>query len=143
MRTATTRIFIVSGGAARWVERARDGNELVTLGELAPTSAHTPQGPRNGAFGHEPGQHRGPGDRHDAARRRELFAREVAETINHQHARGEFERLGLVAPARLLRVIREHLVDGARTKLRFELPKDLSKHANHALRAWLHNPEFA
>ena len=70
------------------------------------------------------------------------FAVQIAEVGNAQFKKGDFERLGLVCPPRLMREIREHLTDGARGAIHFEVPKDLTKYGNHQLREWLPNPQF-
>jgi protein required for attachment to host cells len=78
----------------------------------------------------------------ETKRRTEDFAREIAAALSEQRERGEFDRLGLIAPPRMLRAIRDHLSEAAKATVHFEIAKDLTKHPNHALRDWLHNPEF-
>jgi protein required for attachment to host cells len=135
-RAPKTRFLIASGAQARWVEHLPDLPDLVTVGQIAPTGVHHhTHGPAHVSSESA--------DRGEAARHLEDFARQIAEAVNRQARNGEFERLALVAPPRLLRAVREHLDGAVRTKICFELPKDLTKHSNHALRRWLHAPEIA
>ena len=98
-------------------------------------------GPASESFEHASGAGRSSnGDRGDTARRIKAFAGQIAEVINGQFKKGEFERLGLICPPRLMKEVREHLTEGARATIQFELPKDLTKYGNHELRQWLHNP---
>jgi hypothetical protein len=140
-RGEKVRIVLASGARARWVERVRDEKDLITLGEIEPSFAPHHKGPAFVSFeSAAPGMRHGVGERGEARRRREEFAAQIAETLNRQDADDEYQRLVLVAPARLLRAIRDHLSDGARSKIRLELAKDLTKKANHDLRTWLHGP---
>lgn len=142
--TPRIRILVASAGQARWIERSHESDELVTLGELKPTGAHHRHGPAHVSFESAAGGMRhGVDDRGDAKRKRDSFAQQIAEALNHQAAKHEYDRLGLIAPPRLLKAIREHLSHEAQSRVHFELAKDLSKQSNHNLRAWLHNPEFA
>ena len=141
-KTARTRILVASGGRARWIERDREKDELVTLGELSPVRAPAHKGPAPVSFGHVAGMRHAAGDRDDSKRQRDAFAVQIAEALNRQDGRGEFDRLGLVAPPRLLKAVREHLSETTRAKIQFELPKDLTKHANHDLRTFLQHPQF-
>jgi len=75
---------------------------------------------------------RGPG--------REAFAKELADLLDPQARDGEFERLVLAAPPRLLRAIREKLSRATRSRIQAEIPKDLLKVSNHDIKAWLHAP---
>jgi len=75
-----------------------------------------------------------------ADRRREAFAKELAELLNRQAQKGEYEHLVIAAPPRLLKAIREKLSDKARSRIQAEIPKDLLKVSNHDIKAWLHAP---
>ena len=78
-----------------------------------------------------------------AARRREDFGRELAEHLNAEVARGRYDRLALVAPARMLREIRAHTSKAAQINTVAQLDKDLTKVANHDLDRWLRHPDLA
>lgn len=144
LRAPRIRILIASGARARFVERRLDHPDPVTLEELTPHPHHgAGHGPASASFEHAAGPGRGSGgDRGDSARRLRAFAVQIAEVVNAQFKKGDFERLGLVCPPRLMREIREHLTDGARGAIHFEVPKDLTKYGNHQLREWLPNPQF-
>ena len=45
-----TRILVAAGGGARWIERARDHADPVTLGEVKPPTVHHHQGPPGVSF---------------------------------------------------------------------------------------------
>jgi hypothetical protein len=136
------RIVLASGARARWVERAPDRPDPITIGELEPSFKPHHRGPAFVSFESANPMRHGIGERGEAARRREDFAAQIAETLNRQDAGEEFEGLVLVAPPRLLRAIRDRLSAGARAKLKLELAKDLTKKSNHELRTWLHSPEL-
>jgi hypothetical protein len=136
---------VASGARARWVERVEGHDDLATIGELEPRFFHVPHGPAGVSFESAAGGMRhGIGERSaETKRRTEDFAREIAASLNEQQARGEFDRLGLIAPTRMLRSIRGHLSEAAHAKVHFEIARDLSKQPNHALKDWLHNPAFS
>ncbi|MFZ5668524.1 MAG: host attachment protein [Pseudomonadota bacterium] len=142
-RAPRTRILVANGSGARWVERRPGDIDPTTLLEARPSRDYRP-GPKTTA--HESaagGMRHGAGERDVAARQVADFGRELAELVNAQHRRAEFDRLALVAPPRLLRAIRERLDAETRASVVFELAKDLTHVGNHDLRAWLHSPEFA
>src|SRR5689334_16338638 len=99
-RPPAVRFLIANAGHARWVQRGENG--FKTLGEIRPT--RTRQAIHSRVTVHESagvGRH-GAGEVDTAARRREDFAEELATEINRQAATDAFQRLALVAPARLL-----------------------------------------
>ena len=118
--------FIVADGAhARWLKRAEAADDFITIHEL---KAHAPKAHVRDAGGHDNvGGDRGHDD----------FAREVADAINDEIRAGHDERFALVAPARTLAAIREHLSAGAQRRLFRTLAKDLAKTPDHALGDWL------
>jgi protein required for attachment to host cells len=135
-----TRILVAAGGGARWIERARDHADPVTLGELQPPSVHHHQGPPGVSFESNTAMRHGTGQHGLADRRREAFARELADLLNGQAQKGEYEHLVIAAPPRLLKAIREKLSEPARRRISAEIPKDLLKVSNHDIKAWLHAP---
>ncbi|HWA60027.1 MAG TPA: host attachment protein [Caulobacteraceae bacterium] len=142
-RAPKTRFLIASGARARFVERAPGASDLVTVGEVTPSAQHHhSHGPAHVSFESAANMRHGAPDRSDADRRRDDFARQLAEMANQQAVDGVYERLALVAPPRLLKALREHLSDFARSKVCFEVAKDLTKQPNHALREWLHAPQI-
>jgi protein required for attachment to host cells len=135
-----TRILVAAGGGARWIERARDHADPVTLGEMKPPTVHAHQGPPGVSFESATSMRHGTGQHDLADRRRKAFAKELADLLNRQAQKGEYEHLVLAAPPRLLKAIREDLAEGARSRIRAEIPKDLLKVSNHDIKAWLHAP---
>ena len=134
--------FVVADGArARWVKRSEVADDFVTVRELH--AEHKAGGhPQGVVFGSE-GQ-RFSVQEGDAAvkKHHEAFARQVADTLNHEAAAGAFERLAIVAPAHTLTAIAEHLNTGAKAKLVNTLAKDLSKTPDHELGQWLRHLEL-
>ncbi|MFI4935898.1 MAG: host attachment protein [Caulobacterales bacterium] len=139
-KSPKTRFLIASGARARWVEHMPDLPDPVTIGELKPRFSHQPKGPVQVSFESASRMRNGPERSGEAARRLADFAAQIADEVNREEAAGEFERLALVAPPRLLKAIRERLSHAARTKVCMELPRDLTKHPNHELHTWLHAP---
>ncbi len=135
-----TRILVAAGGGARWIERAQDHADPITLGEMKPPSIRHHQGPPGVSFESDNSMRHGTGQQGLAERRREAFAKELADLLNRQARDGEFERLVLAAPPRLLRAIREKLSAATRGRIQAEIPKDLLKVSNHDIKAWLHAP---
>ena len=135
-----TRILVAAGGGARWIARVRDHADPVTLGEMKPPSVHHHQGPPGVSFESDTAMRHGTGQHGLADRRREAFAKELAELLNRQAQKGEYEHLVIAAPPRLLKAIREKLSDKARSRIQAEIPKDLLKVSNHDIKAWLHAP---
>ena len=138
--TERTRILVAASGGARWIERARDHADPVTLGEMKPPSVRHHQGPPGVSFESDTAMRHGTSQHGLADRRREAFAKELAELLNSQAQKGEYERLVIAAPPRLLKAIRERLSDKARSRIQAEIPKDLLKVSNHDIKAWLHAP---
>lgn len=135
-----TRILVAAGGGARWIERARDHADPVTLGEMKPPTVHAHQGPPGVSFESDTSMRHGTGQHSLADRRRKAFAKELADLLNRQAQKGEYEHLVIAAPPRLLKAIRENLSDRARSKIQAEIPKDLLKVSNHDIKTWLHAP---
>jgi hypothetical protein len=135
-----TRILVAAGGGARWIERERDHADPVTLGEMKPPAVHHLQGPPGVSFESATAMRHGTGQHDLADRRREAFAKELAELLNTQARKGEYHHLVLAAPPRLLKAIRERLSDTARGRILAEIPKDLLKVSNHDIKDWLRAP---
>jgi hypothetical protein len=135
-----TRILVAAGGGARWIERERDHADPVTLGEMKPPAVHPHQGPPGVSFESATAMRHGTGQHDLANRRREAFAKELAELLNTQARKGEYHHLVLAAPPRLLKAIRERLSDTARGRILAEIPKDLLKVSNHDIKDWLRAP---
>ena len=135
-----TRILVAAGGGARWIERARDHADPVTLGEMKPPTVHAHQGPPGVSFESDTAMRHGTGQHGLADRRREAFAKELADLLNQQAQKGEFAHLVIAAPPRLLKAIRDKLSEAARRCITAEIPKDLLKVSNHDIKAWPHAP---
>lgn len=135
-----TQFLIADGARARWI--VRRASDFVTLREQAarPRRREHPQGV---VFSSAAGQRFNIEARDDSARRdKARFAEEIAAAINAHDAAGGFDRLVIVAPARVLAVIADHLTTSARGKFIGSLAKDLTKVPDHELAAWLHALEL-
>jgi len=139
-----TQFVLVDGGRARWVTRTGDGGDFTTTRELKPHGGqgHGSQGGTvvESVGGHRHGMHEKSEAGHE---RQETFARQVAEELNLEAAKGAFERLTIVAPPRMLGALRDHLSAAARGKLAGELAKDLTQASDHDLKDWLRSFEIA
>ncbi len=132
-----TRIVLANGGHAKWLER--QGQNFVTIAELEAdrvTAVH-PKGTTHHSA--SPLRH-GAGEADLAAMGRDRFGRIIAERLNRQSSRGEFERLAIIAPPEVLRAIRQNLLPGALNKIVHEASKDLVKTPADELGAWLNTP---
>lgn len=135
-----TRILVAAGGGARWIERTHDHPDPVTLGELKPPAVRAHQGPPGVSFESDTTIRHGAGQHGLADRRPEAFAKELADLLNTQARRGEFDHLVIAAPPRLLKAIRGKLDEVARSRIHSEIPKDLVRVSNHDIKAWLRAP---
>jgi protein required for attachment to host cells len=68
-------------------------------------------------------------ERHDV----ELFAKEIAHRIDHARAQNEFDKLMLVAPPKMLGLLRQSLPATAQSFLAGEISKDLVQHGPEAI----------
>jgi protein required for attachment to host cells len=98
-RPPSVRFLLANASHARWVERRDHG--FVTLSETGPRHIHQPAHPRGAVYESVGGGRHSAGQTDEAGRRRADFAQELACEINRQAADGSFERLAVVAPARL------------------------------------------
>lgn len=137
MKRLHTSFLIASGARARWIEHQAGKADFVTVAEIAPEAIHTPRGPRHVSFESTGRIRHGPEEKAESERRREDFARQLARDAEARVRAGKVERLALVAPARLLRLLRDELNAEARARIVFELGRDLTKHPNHELGSWL------
>jgi protein required for attachment to host cells len=141
MPVLRTEFLIADNARARWIRRCEPEGDYATVQELhaAPVAAHNPQGvvfeSGGGRFNLE--ERRGAVEKH-----RYRFAETLADVINARAAKGEFERLCLVAPARTLAAIRRRLTPEAEGVVIPGLSKDLTKTPDHALGDWLRDLEL-
>jgi protein required for attachment to host cells len=135
-------IYLLADGAhARFVERSRETGAFVTVQRLSGTGrlAQVRAEQRDEAPGRSfesatQGSHAV--GREDAYRRaKEAFAAHVAAEFNGFLAAEKIEGVVLVAPRRLLAILRGKL--SAHTLVVAELPKDLIKTPDHRLAEWL------
>lgn len=68
-------------------------------------------------------------ERHDV----ELFAKTVAQRIDADRARHDFDKLLLIAPPKMLGLLRQLLSNQTRALLAGEVSKDLKRHDNKAI----------
>ena len=137
-----TQFVIADGVRARWVKRSDHADDFVTERQIEaePRPSGNSQGAAvEGYTGHpfSMGEHF-----HAERHLREQFAHEVAEEINTQASKKTFDRLAVIAPARVLNVIHQRLSTMASAKLFKTLAKDLTKVPDHELGAWLRDLEF-
>jgi protein required for attachment to host cells len=141
MKPLRTRFVIADGSRARWVSRSERADDFVTMKELKAASIAAGE-PEGVVFEGGSGQRFNVEEKSDAVRMRHLrFAQEVADAINAEAAEREFDRLAVVAPARVLGAIRQRLSATANARLAKTLAKDLTKTPDHELGAWLRNLE--
>jgi len=133
-----TQFVIADGGRARWVTRSERADDFVTVRELkadkvefagrAPGAVFESSTSRSSGLG-EPGKL--------AKEQGAVFAAEVAEALNADAERDAYDRLALVAPARILSAISKGLSGPAKARLANSLAKDLTKVPDHELGQWL------
>ena len=68
---------------------------------------------------------------------RQVFARQVCGTVEHARSRGEFEELILIAPPRLLGMMREGLSRPTLGRVSREIPKNLVQMPPERLQPYL------
>jgi protein required for attachment to host cells len=91
------------------------------------------QGVRHGA-GVQAGHHHGvDGERSTHQHELTLFAKEVAQRIDTGRINHEFNKLVLVAPPKMLGLLRQSLTDPSQAMLAAEIPKDLLQHGPEAV----------
>lgn len=134
MHRERTHYLIADGGRARWVVRQPGETDLRTVREVQASGAH--DGAHAGAAG--PTGRSSPPREGAAERTRRAFAGQAAGLAAEETAAGRCNRLVLVAPSRMLPLIREQLPQTARAKVVGELARDLTKTQDHDLRRWLH-----
>jgi protein required for attachment to host cells len=133
MKHPRTWYVVADGGRARVLQKreGRDGFDIQL--ELVSTEIHSSTrdlGAERPGRGHESANaaHHAVEPREDLHRAEKLqFVDEVAEALNQANARGAFDRLILVAPARALSELRDALDAETGRKVVGELQKDLTK----------------
>jgi protein required for attachment to host cells len=113
------------------------GSVQNSKGGLKDTDLETDRAGRRfggGAQSNGPAHHHGVNgerstERHDV----ELFAKEVASKIDHARTQKEFDKLLLVAPPKMLGLLRQSLPSQAHSMLAGEITKDLVRHGPEAI----------
>jgi protein required for attachment to host cells len=141
MPTLRTDFLVADNARARWVRRSEPGGDYATVQELHASPAARPR-PQGVAFESGGGRFNIEERRGAAEQRRYRFAETLADLINARAARGEFERLCLVAPVRTGAAIRKRLTREAEAVVVSGLAKDLTKTPDHALSDWLKDLEL-
>lgn len=141
MPTPRTDFLVADNARARWVRRAEPRGDYATVQELhaPPAAPHHPQGVVFESGGGRFNIEERPGA---VEQRRYRFAETLADLINARAARGEFQRLCLVAPVRTAAAIRRRLTREAQALVVPGLSKDLTKTPDHALADWLRDLEL-
>ncbi|HEX5048347.1 MAG TPA: host attachment protein [Gammaproteobacteria bacterium] len=80
-------------------------------------------------------RHATDGERSTRRTRQEGFARRVADEIERARKAGKFDRLVLMCGARMLGLLREAMSTQTRELVLVEVPKDMAKHDEPAIRA--------
>lgn len=137
-----TRFVIADGSRARWVKRSDVADDFTTTKELA--AEPRVEGQHQGVvFEGVAGRRFGVQQRQSAVQAHRLqFAHQVADAINAEAEADAFERLAVVAPARVLSAIRGRLSAAANARLARTLAKDLTKTPDHELGTWLRTLEL-
>jgi protein required for attachment to host cells len=138
MKHAKIWYVIADGGRARFVERD-EGGEFRTVSSFVASELHK--------RAHDLGLDRPPRAkesaspaRHAIEPRRDLhqaskedFVKLVAGQLEEEHRRGQFDRLVLVAPPRVLTELKDHLSNQMAKLVVSDLQKDLTKIHDHDL----------
>lgn len=151
MKHRKTWYVIADGGRARFVERQEEKSAFDTVREFVSSDLHHSS--------HQLGTER-PGRTHESAgvarhaiqprtdphaAEKHTFATQIGNELNQAGARGEFERLVLIAPARVLHDLKLALDSEARQKVVGQLQKDLTRIPNadlpeHLASRWAFKP---
>jgi len=123
LKPLRTRFVIADGARARWVRRSEGVDDFTTTREIA--AAERPAGAPGGVVFESGGQ------------RFNIEPRQSAAEASINAEAEDFDRLAVVAPARVLNAIRDGLSAAAGAKLARTLAKDLTKTPDHELGAWL------
>jgi protein required for attachment to host cells len=141
-RSLKTQFIIADAAHARWVCRSGHAHDFVTTKEVHAEAKAKPT-PSGVAFESSASQRFNIEPRDEAVRaHKNRFAHEIADAINAEAANGHFDRLAVVAPARVLQAISERLNTAASAKLAKTLAKDLTKTPDHELGTWLRGLEL-
>ena len=133
-----TQFVIADGGRARWVTRHEGAHDFITVKELKAGRVVLSRGQSGVVQDGSTGRPSGLKERGALAKAQgAMFAAELADQINAEAARDAFERLALVAPARMLGAISKGLSGPAKARLANSLAKDLTKTPDHELGPWL------
>ena len=135
-------IYLLADGAhARFVERSRETGDYVTVHRidgskaLATVRAEQRDEPAGRSIESVGGARHAVG-RDDAYRRaKAAFASRAAEALNKMVERRPVEGVVLVAPSRLIPVLREHIAQGV--PVTRAVPRNLIKTPDHELGDWL------
>jgi len=133
-----TQFVIADGGRARWVRRSDQADDFVTVKELKADKVVLAGGAPGAVFESSTSRSSGLGEPGKLAKEQgAIFAAELAEALNAEASRDAYDRLALVAPARILSAIGRGLSGPAKARLANSLAKDLTKVPDHELGAWL------
>ncbi len=133
-----TQFVIADGGRARWVTRHEGAHDFVTIKELKADHVVLSRGQSGVVQDGATGRPSGLKERGAAAKAKNaIFAAELAEALNAEASRDAYDRLSLVAPARILSAIGRGLSGPAKARLANSLAKDLTKVPDHELGQWL------
>jgi protein required for attachment to host cells len=87
----------------------------------------------NGSGTHQSHHHGVDGERSTVRHELAMFAKQVGQHIDADRASHKFDRLVLVAPPKMLGLLRQSLPTQSQSLLAAEIPKDLAQHAPAAI----------
>jgi len=138
MKNAKVWYVIADGGRARFVERDDRGAYRTVLSFVASELHERSQDlgldrPARVKESASPARHAVEPRRDLHAAAKEDFVKLVAEQLDAEHGRGQFEKLVLVAPRGVLTELKQKLSKPMAKLLAGDLQKDLTKVPDHAL----------
>lgn len=138
-RAQRTHYLIADGARARWVVRKPGSEDLSTVREFTADKPVHDAGPPGAVFESMGSRRSGTQDANEPKeRQRKAFAAKLLQMLDEEAAVDAYERLVVVAPPRMLALFREGLSGRPRAMLVGEVPRDLTKVADHDLGRWLH-----
>lgn len=135
MRPKKVWILLADGGNARFIERVRPSGKLLEIQSLTHSHDLTHEHGRD-----RPGRGFGPGAAYHHAyephgdwheQQRDNFAKEIVQVLNKAHTDKKFDELYILAPPKMLGLIRQHVTTHADHKMRAKITREISKDETH------------
>lgn len=133
------RIVVADERKASFYDTSRPDGPLLQQGEIQNDSAGLKEqdletdraGRRYGSAGHHHGVD---GERSTRQHELTLFARKVAQRIDQDRMAKAFDKLVIIAPPKVLGLLRQSLPTPVQGFIAAEIPKDLAHHGDDAIR---------